>query len=145
MTSPSVPLLDRLVRNVQPTPEGCWLWMAAKTSAGYGQVCYGGRTLLAHRAAFEEFVGPIPVGLYLDHLCRTPSCINPTHLEPVTPSENSRRGRTGAHNSEKTHCPQGHEYVEANIYWVGEPRRRQCKTCTKARTAERHRRARLAA
>jgi hypothetical protein len=47
----------------------------------------------AHRFAYLEFVGPIPDGLVLDHLCRNKKCVNPDHLEPVTNAENLRRGR----------------------------------------------------
>ena len=46
----------------------------------------------AHRALYENVNGPVPYGLQLDHLCRVPSCVNPDHLEPVTPAENCRRG-----------------------------------------------------
>jgi hypothetical protein len=46
-----------------------------------------------HRFAYELLVGPIPAGLVLDHLCRNRLCVNPNHLEPVTNSENPRRGR----------------------------------------------------
>lgn len=48
--------------------------------------------LLAHRAVYDEIVGPIPYGLTLDHLCANPPCVNPAHMEPVTPGENRKRG-----------------------------------------------------
>jgi hypothetical protein len=46
----------------------------------------------AHRLFYEERYGPIPEGHQLDHLCRQPACVNPAHLEPVTQTENIRRG-----------------------------------------------------
>lgn len=39
--------------------------------------------------------------MQLDHLCRNPACCNPSHLEPVTPKENTRRGNAGKHWAEK--------------------------------------------
>lgn len=83
---------------VQVNPEsyrksdGCWEWLRAKAGGGYGRVCINGRLLQAHRVVYEQFVGPIPAGLHLDHLCRNPGCVNPAHLEPVTCVENIRRG-----------------------------------------------------
>jgi hypothetical protein len=58
---------------------------------GYGRFKVAGRTLVASRYAYEEFVGPIPDGMEIDHLCFTPGCVNPDHLEPVTRAENARR------------------------------------------------------
>lgn len=76
-------------------PSGCWLWTGSCLPTGYGQVgCrVGGKTYVssAHRVAYRFVVGPIPAGLQLDHLCRVRRCVNPAHLEPVTPRENVRR------------------------------------------------------
>lgn len=92
---------------VKPTdyvvdPEtGCWLWQLKRDRHGYGRVRRTGRgealVQLAHRWVYEELVGPIPEGLVIDHLCRNPPCVNPKHLEPVTPGENFRRGTRGSH------------------------------------------------
>jgi HNH endonuclease len=71
----------------------CWLWTAA-TNYGYGVFRIDRRSIYAHRYAYELLVGPIPDGLQLDHLCRVPPCVNPTHLEPVTHRENILRGTT---------------------------------------------------
>lgn len=66
----------------------CWVWSAARNAKGYG-IVFGG---LAHRRVYEERVGPIPLGLEPDHLCRVRACVNPSHLELVTHKENMRRG-----------------------------------------------------
>lgn len=68
-------------------PSGCWFWTASKTQSGYGMFHGKG----AHRYAYELLVGPVPTGFQLDHLCRVKHCVNPDHLEPVTPRKN--RGR----------------------------------------------------
>lgn len=72
----------------------CWIWHGASTTKGYGAVTIAGRKLYAHRAMYEQEVGPIPAGLHLDHLCRQQKCVNPAHLEPVTPTVNLRRGNS---------------------------------------------------
>ncbi len=71
---------------------GCWLFSGSKHKDGYGLVKVDGRTRKAHRVMYEDLVGPVPPGVELDHLCRTPACINPAHLEPVSHLENVRRG-----------------------------------------------------
>ena len=107
---------------------GCWIWTAS-TTAGYGRIDVNRKFLYAHRVAYERFVGPIPAGLQLDHLCRVRRCVNPSHLEPVTSRENTLRGNgVAARASAATHCPHGHPYDEANTYrdprgWL------RCRTC----------------
>lgn len=128
MSKPRTPVEQRFWGKVDRRGPGeCWLWLASKTGSGYGQIGVdGSRALMAHRVAYELLVGPIPAGLHLDHLCRVPACVNPAHLEPVTPYENARRSPlTGAG---KTHCKRGHPFDEANTY-VTPGGQRQCRTC----------------
>ena len=112
---------DRFDRSVGKTDHGCWIWMKGLDSLGYGQfycVKNGKETTeRAHRASYEHFVGAIPDGLEIDHLCTIRCCVNPEHLEPVTHQENWRRSsqRGQQRLREKTHCPQGHPYTPDNL------------------------------
>ena len=65
----------------------CWLWPGKVDLRGYAKI--GSKP--AHRAVYEALVGPIPPGLQIDHLCHVRHCMNPTHLEAVTPEENQAR------------------------------------------------------
>jgi len=73
--------------------DGCWLWKGPTNVKGYGKTSVNGTAVWAHRYSYTVQVGPIPVNLQIDHLCRVPACVNPQHLEPVTPRENCHRGR----------------------------------------------------
>ena len=96
----------------------CWEWTASRTTTGYGQVGIQRqgirKTFKAHRVAYELVRGPIPEGLEIDHLCENSICVNPWHLESVEHVENIRRA--SRHNTNKTQCPQGHGYSDANTY-----------------------------
>jgi hypothetical protein len=110
-------------------PSGCWLWTASTDPAGYGRFSTNEIALpstLAHRIAYTWIEGEIPEGLVLDHLCRTPACVNPAHLDPVSHGENTRRGVRW--NSHKTKCKHGHPFDEANTY-VHANGKRSCRIC----------------
>lgn len=88
-------LKQRFDAKWEADPEtGCWMWTASLKRTGYGQIRVYGHYTRAHRAAYELYVGPIPEGMHIDHLCRTKACVNPAHLEPVSQAENTRRGDT---------------------------------------------------
>lgn len=128
--------------------DGCAVWPGSKTK-GYGTFSVNGQVIYVHRWAYETFVGPIPAGTELDHLCRNPPCAGVTaegvvlgHLEPVTHRENLRRSLVvmtvgGARMRAKTHCPQGHRYDEVNTYRPPGSQERQCKQCRRVRSRER--------
>lgn len=84
--------LYRLRQRYVEDESGCWLWVGECNDNGYGRFSVKGRKVYAHRSSYEIHVGPIPEGLHIDHLCRVRNCVNPEHLEPVTRSENVRRG-----------------------------------------------------
>ena len=116
--------------SIQQVEGGCWTWTASRTRKGYGHMQVDGKLRRAHRVAYEYFVGPIPPGLVLDHLCRNPSCVNPFHLEPVTQRENLLRGDTIiARQARTTECPAGHPYDAANTISILDGRGRRCRQC----------------
>lgn len=118
---------------------GCWVWARGVNSSGYGVVCYGGRQHLAHRTFYEHMVSAIPSGLQIDHLCRNRRCVNPGHMDVVTPRENTMRGSgQSARNARKTRCKYGHEFSPANTRVYGGVR--QCAECCRRRCMESYRR-----
>ena len=126
---------ERFTRKID-TSGDCWKWTGCVIRTGYGAVWASSerRTAGAHRVAYELFVGPIPKGRQLDHLCRNPRCVRPDHLEPVTPRENTLRGTSfAAENARKTHCHRGHEYTPENTYlYKRNGRWRDCRACMRA-------------
>lgn len=124
-------LTARLTDKVDYDPQsGCWNWTAGRDKRGYARLTIDGRSRLAHRLSYEEFMGPVPEGLELDHLCRNPRCINPEHLEPVTHAENMRRA---AEADRTDHCPSGHLFDEANTY-LDKNGYRKCRACNRERS-----------
>lgn len=149
------PISERLLEKIEVLPNGCWQWKAGIDPGGYGRFqiskYVSGR---AHRVAYVQFVGEIPDGLELDHICHDPktcsggktcphrSCVNPGHLVACTRAQNasaSRKRRNSVEAQTKatiaaaeakkslTHCAKGHEFTPKNTrVHLG---RRACRTC----------------
>lgn len=129
----------RVILNYQT---GCLEWTGAKYgNSRYGVFWHGKGWMAVHRWVYAYFYGPIPVGLEIDHLCQNTRCVNPYHLEAVTPEENMDRSlraqglkrRTPRpvrprRDGKPTHCKYGHAFEPGNTivnkkgYW-------QCRTC----------------
>lgn len=136
-------LIDRVNwrDNYEVSDSGCWIWQGRVDRDGYG--ARGGvmrqefGTDRAHRAFYMLLVGPIPDGLVIDHLCRVPACVNPEHLEPVTPEENTQRGENFlAVNRRVQSCPQGHEYSGENLIIKVKRSGQKSRTCKVCRNAQ---------
>lgn len=90
-----VDLASRLAGRIVVDPStGCHVWQGYRDRDGYGQVKVDGVKINAHRVSYALHNGELIPGFHIDHLCRNRSCINPNHLEQVTPEENTRRGLT---------------------------------------------------
>lgn len=75
----------------------CWVWQRAQDGRGYGR----SKGRRSHQEIYEQFKGPVPKDLQLDHLCRNRLCCNPDHLEPVTNQVNAQRGAGSKLNPER--------------------------------------------
>lgn len=113
-------LADRLILGSVRTANGCWEYPTS-LKTGYAVLSYGGKTLQVHVWSHLAFIGPIPKGYEVDHLCFNRGCCNPMHLEAVTRAENNRRAAL-----RKKYCVRGHPRAGLG----------SCKACQKIRHAQ---------
>ena len=114
MTEPRIADLERWHAKIEyvPAPPGvsrcCWIWQGATDRKGYGKFwCRGfpsidgtprrdgmrrGAMVLAHRFGLWACFGEACLRLHADHRCRRVACVNPWHVVPTDPSENTARG-----------------------------------------------------
>lgn len=123
-----------LVKGVGPN-EDCWGWSGYIKDNGYATFHYNGAlTGHGHRYSYQLHHGPIPEGMWVDHLCRNRGCVNPDHLELVTPRENLHRGEVTEvmwRKEAPSKCRNGHPLTEENTLYVKRNERpgRACLTC----------------
>lgn len=129
---------DKVDKN-GPVPEArpelgpCWIWTAGLSDKGYGK--FGDdrqQAVGAHLWAYKEFVGPVPDGFHLDHLCRVRRCVNfERHLEPVPARVNTMRGEAPNIVLAKLGlCSQGHPLTRRQT--GARAGRSECRTCQNA-------------
>lgn len=139
---PHRPSLEERLRASITERNGCWESNYSPNGAGYPQIRVGSdrdgtrRLVFAHRVAHELWIGPIPSGYEVDHLCRNIKCCRPSHLEAVTPWENKVRGTGFSSWALRTHCVNGHEFTPENTYIRTRPEGgRECRACRRERGA----------
>jgi len=113
----------------------CWLWNGPLDKDGYGSFFFRGATRRAHRVGWYGAFGEIQDGHVINHTCRNRNCVNPQHLQSITSTENALKDSNSRPylNSQKTTCPNGHEYDKV-VVWAGKTQR-ICTICTRERQA----------
>jgi len=87
--------------------DDCWLWTAAtigsqrNEGARYGRFWYEGRMVIAHRWAYEHWIGPIPDDYDVHHTCRNTLCVNPRHLKAELSEDHSVESANHRHGREQ--------------------------------------------
>lgn len=138
--SPLLEAMGRFAAKTRRDENGCLVWTGATTSNGYGKIWIAGKWMRAHRFSYQAFIGEVPEGLELDHLCRNRRCCDPLHVEPVTHQENLRRGarpgrKLGKRLSPTSSCAQGHARIDENMY-VSKNGKRRCWICKRQAARE---------
>lgn len=138
---------ERFLEKVEKT-DTCWLWTGFVDAKGRGRFRFNGKSVSAHRVAYEIFVGEIPAGLKVCHTCDIPRCVRPKHLFLGTQKDNmadcKAKGRIRNQHSGKVVCINGHPLTDDNVYVKPNDGGRACKECVRNRSREYQRRKRRA-
>lgn len=136
----SVPVPPRVAQRAHDRVEsgegGCWISTYSVASHGYAQIGWRSaektHMVLAHRASWVHVNGQVPLGMTLDHVCKTRRCVNPEHLRMLPNYENARR----VHGEDWPigFCKRGHPNSELRAYAYGRGTKRlECRICHSAR------------
>lgn len=118
-----VPAIERFTaKYLVDDRTGCWEWQGMKIKGGYGML--GGeppptgekrKNVLAHCFSYKHFIGPIPEGMVVTHICDNPGCVNWQHLfartQPGNMKDMERKGRSRILSTEQ---------IEKAIVWIVE-------------------------
>lgn len=126
--------VEKLLQTRVNKTETCWNWTGCVANNGYSKLRIQNKHTSAHRIFYKWFKGEIEDGLQIDHLCRNKLCVNPGHLEAVTPKINILRSEgVGAKNSRRNSCIRNHPLSGENLYMTPDGRR-ECKVCLNLRS-----------
>lgn len=123
-------MATRFWPKVEKTPT-CWNWTASIRKDGYGRFRVNNNKMdQAHRVSLVLIKKKIPKGMWVDHICRNRSCVNPSHLRIVTPKQNSTENSNGwgCVNASKKFCKRGHILEGENLMKSRLPTRK-CRIC----------------
>ncbi len=129
---------ERIRRRIDVSSGGCWFWRGTMNN-GYGRVSVSGKYRYVHRVVFELLVGEIAEGLQIDHLCMVTICVNPAHLEAVTPRVNTLRSYavpTRVASRRRNPCVSGHPRTPENVHIDPKSGKIHCRPCNAARQRE---------
>jgi len=133
-------------RIIPLTESGCWIWMGWVNDSGYGMIRRQKNNvkehIRVHRYVYELLNEPIPKNMTIDHLCRVRLCVNPHHMEIVSPVENVMRGESrAAKAARRDTCAKGHPYTLLNFVARSDGYR-GCRICTEVFYQQRNERRR---
>lgn len=142
------PPKERFLAKAERADNGCILWTGTINAwTGYGTLSIDRVNQYAHRLAYIYFVGPIPEGMHVDHMCHNRDlscndgsncahrrCVNPEHLQAVPPKVNilGSSYTSASMNARKTHCKNGHEFTPENTIRASRGGR-ACRACHNAK------------
>ena len=91
----------RILSRISVDVNGCWIWDGCKQDSKerYGRIRIGNRLWLTHRASYEAWIGAVPEGRELHHVCHNLHCVNPFHVVPVSHCVNTKDKLTPINNS----------------------------------------------